>query len=175
MKRLHWVLFGVALAGALLLRYDWEPGGLSARVGSAKDRKSAPDFALTDATGSSVRLSSYKGKVVLLNFWATWCGPCKIEIPWFVDFEKTYNGRGFAVLGVSLDDDGWAAVRPYIEQKKVNYRVVVDDGATAKKFGGVEALPTTLLIDRDGKIAAEHVGLTSKSTYEDQIEQLLGK
>jgi peroxiredoxin len=79
------------------------------------------------------------------------------------------------VLGVSLDEDGWAAVKPYIEQKKVNYRVVVDNGNTAKQFGGVESLPTTLLIDRDGKIAAEHVGLTSKSTYQDQIEQLLGK
>jgi peroxiredoxin len=175
MRRLRWFLFGLALAGVALIRYSWEPGGPSARVGDAKDRKLAPDFALTDATGSSVRLSGYKGKVVLLNFWATWCGPCKIEIPWFVDFEKNYGSRGFAVLGVSLDEDGWAVVRPYIEQKKVNYRVVVDDGATAKTFGGVEALPTTLLIDRDGKIAAEHVGLTSKSTYEDQIEQLLGK
>jgi thiol-disulfide isomerase/thioredoxin len=98
MRRLRWVLFAVALASAALIRYSWEPGGLSARVGSAKDRRSAPDFALSDATGSSVRLSSYKGKVVLLNFWATWCGPCKIEIPWFVEFEKTYRGRGFAVL-----------------------------------------------------------------------------
>lgn len=175
MRRLRWVLFAVALAGAALIRYSWEPGGLSARVGNAKDRRSAPDFALTDAAGSSVRLSGYKGKVVLLNFWATWCGPCKIEIPWFVEFERTYGSRGFAVLGVSLDEDGWASVRPYIEQKKVNYRVVVDDGAIAKQFGGVESLPTTLLIDRDGKIAAEHVGLTSKSTYQDQIAQLLEK
>src|SRR5579863_4600114 len=175
MRRVRWVLFGLALAAAALIRYSWEPGGLSARIGDPKDRRSAPDFALTDATGASIQLSGYKGKVVLLNFWATWCGPCKVEIPWFVEFEKTYGNRGFAVLGVSLDEDGWTAVKPYIEQKKVNYRVVVDNGATAKKFGGVEALPTTLLIDRDGKIAAEHVGLTSKSTYEDQIEQLLGK
>jgi len=122
-----------------------------------------------------VRLSAYKGKVVLLNFWATWCGPCKVEIPWFVEFEKTYSGRGFSVLGVSLDEDGWAAVKPYIEQKNVNYRVVVGNGDTAKQFGGVESLPTTLLIDRDGKIAVVHVGLTSRSTYQDQIEQLLGK
>lgn len=175
MRRLRWVVFAMALTGAALIRYSWEPGGLSARVGNAKDRRSAPDFALTDAAGSSVRLSGYRGKVVLLNFWATWCGPCKIEIPWFVEFEKAYGSRGFAVLGVSLDEDGWASVRPYIEQKKVNYRVVLDDGAIAKRFGGVESLPTTLLIDRDGKIAAEHVGLTSKSTYEDQIAQLLGK
>lgn len=175
MRSLRWVLFGVALAGAALIRYSWEPGELSARVGNAKDRRSAPDFALADASGATVRLSDYKGKVVLLNFWATWCGPCKIEIPWFVEFEKTYSGRGFAVLGISLDDDGWAAVRPYIEQKKVNYRVMVADGNTAKQFGGVESLPTTLLIDRDGKIASGHVGLTGKSTYEDQIEQLLGK
>lgn len=175
MKILRWALFALALTGAALIQYSWEPGGLSARVGNPQERKSAPDFALADATGSSVRLSAYKGKVVLLNFWATWCGPCKVEIPWFVEFEKTYNGRGFAVLGVSLDEDGWAVVKPYIEQKNVNYRVVVGNGDTAKQFGGVESLPTTLLIDRDGKIAAEHVGLTSRSTYQDEIEQLLGK
>jgi peroxiredoxin len=175
LRILRWVLFGVALAGMALIRYSWEPGGTSARIGDAKDRRPAPDFSLTDANGSSVQLSGYKGNVVLLNFWATWCGPCKIEIPWFVEFEKVYSGRGFAVLGVSMDEDGWAAVKPYVEQKKVNYRVVVDDGDMAKRFGGVESLPTTLLIDRDGKIAAEHVGLISKSAYQDQIEQLLGK
>ena len=120
-------------------------------------------------------MSAYKGKVVLLNFWATWCGPCKIEIPWFIEFEKTYRDRGFAVLGVSMDEDGWAVVKPYVEQKNVNYKVVVGNGATAKQFGGVEALPTTLLIDREGNIAAEHVGLTSKSTYQDEIAILLGK
>src|ERR1700723_1449294 len=81
---------------------------------SASNRKAAPDFSLTDANGSPVKLSDYKGKVVLLNFWATWCGPCKIEIPWFMDFEQTYKDKNFAVLGVSLDEDGWDSVKPYI-------------------------------------------------------------
>src|SRR6266446_498431 len=166
---LRWTML-LALAAILVSCSRSRPSVTSSETG-----KIAPDFALKDSTGATVKLSDYRGKVVLLNFWATWCGPCKIEIPWFIEFEKTYGGRGFAVLGVSEDEDGWATVKPYIEQKLVNYRVAVDDGGTAKKFGGVDALPTTLLIDRDGKIAAEHVGLTSKSTYEDQIEQLLGK
>src|SRR5271155_4161003 len=95
------------------------------RTASVADRKAAANFALADANGAPVKLSDYKGKVVLLNFWATWCGPCKVEIPWFIEFEKTYKDRGFATLGVSLDEDGWESVKPYIAQKKINYRVVI--------------------------------------------------
>ena len=98
---------------------------VDAAVKAEKERKPAPEFALKDATGKTVKLSDYRGKVVLLNFWATWCGPCKIEIPWFMDFEQTYKDKNFAVLGISLDEDGWDAVKPFIEQKKINYRVVI--------------------------------------------------
>lgn len=138
-----------------------------------KERHSAPDFALKDADGKTVRLSDYKGKVVLLDFWATYCGPCKVEIPWFMDFERKHKDQGFSVLGVDMDDEGWDAVKPFVNDVGINYRIVVGNDSTAEKFGGIEALPTTFLIDRDGKIADVHVGLTNKSDFENAIEQLL--
>src|ERR1700730_15809232 len=97
----------------------------AADVKAENERRTAPDFTLKDSTGATVHLSDYKGKVVLLDFWATWCGPCKIEIPWFIDFEQQLKDRGFAVLGVSMDEDGWNAVKPYIQQLKVNYRILM--------------------------------------------------
>jgi thiol-disulfide isomerase/thioredoxin len=111
---------------------------------------------------------------VLLNLWATWCGPCKVEIPWFSEFEAKYRDRGFAVLGVAMDDDGWTSVLSYLEKMKMSYRVMIGDDTLAQRYGGIDSLPETLLIDRDGKIAAQHVGLTGKSNYEDEIVQLLG-
>src|SRR5690348_15740513 len=122
-------------------------------------RKMAPDFTLYDATGAPVKLSGYRVKVVLLNFWATWCAPCRTEIPWFVEFQRTEGGRGFQVVGVSLDEGGWKAVQPYIEEKKVSYPVVLADDEVSRQYDGVESLPTTMIIDRSGRIAAVHVGL----------------
>jgi cytochrome c biogenesis protein CcmG/thiol:disulfide interchange protein DsbE len=136
-------------------------------------RQSAPDFSLKDADGKAVRLSDYKGKVVLLDFWATWCGPCKMEIPWFMEFERKYKDRGFAVLGVSMDDDGWPAVKPFIQELSVNYRIVLGDEKTGDMYGGIEALPTAFLIDREGRVAIEHVGVSSRRDFEDGIEKLL--
>src|SRR5271169_7059676 len=140
-----------ALAGGLLTGCS-SPWATSTTAAPASERKSAPDFTLPDANGASVKLSDYKGKVVLLNFWATWCGPCKIEIPWFMDFEKTYKDKNFAVLGVSLDEDGWESVKPYIEQKKINYRVVIGTEQVAQLYGEVDSLPTSFMIDREGRI-----------------------
>jgi peroxiredoxin len=138
-----------------------------------KERKPAPDFALKDADGKVVHMADYKGKVVLLDFWATWCGPCKIEIPWFMEMQRKNKDRGFEVLGVAMDDEGWEAVKPFVTDLKVNYRIVIGNDAVAQVYGGVDALPTTFLIDRDGKIAAVHVGLTSKKDFEDGVEELL--
>ena len=145
-----------------------------AAVKAETTRNPAPEFSLKDADGKVVKLSDYKGKVVLLNFWATWCGPCKIEIPWFMEFEQNYRDKGFAVLGVSMDEEGWSVVKPYVTQHKVNYRMVIGDDLTAQKYGGVESLPTSFLIDREGRTAAVHVGLVSKKVYQDDIAQLLG-
>lgn len=136
-------------------------------------RNPAPPFELKDVNGKPVRLADFKGKVVLLNFWATWCGPCKFEIPWFIEFQKTYKDRGFTVIGVSLDEEGWEAVKPYLEAKQVNYPVVIGSEEVDQKYGGIESLPTTFLLDRDGRIAATHIGLVSKKQYEDDIQKLL--
>jgi peroxiredoxin len=141
----------------------------------ASKAQPAPDFTVNDSTGATLRLSDYRGKVVLLNFWATWCGPCKTEIPWFVEFERTHRDRGFAVIGISMDDDGWRSVRPYLEAHKINYPVAVDDGTVAPKYGGVDSLPESLLIDRQGRLAARHIGLVTKSVYENEIAALLKK
>lgn len=142
---------------------------------SEANRKPAPNFTLKDASGKSVNLADYRGKVVLLNFWATWCGPCQLEIPWFEEFQQQYRSRGFEVLGVSMDDDGWQAVKPYLAEHKVNYRVVLGDDSVAQLYGGLDALPTTYILDRDGRIAyPPHVGLVSKSEYLNEIQKLLG-
>ena len=166
-------LFALVLTGLVLIRYSFEPA--AAAVTPAAQRKIAPDFTLRDAGGKETKLSDYRGKTVLLNFWATWCGPCKVEIPWFIDFEKQYHDRGFAVLGVSMDEDGWKVVTPYVQKAGMDYRVLLGDEPLAKLYGGLDALPTTLIVDRTGKIAATHTGLVSKSTYEEEIQQLLGK
>jgi cytochrome c biogenesis protein CcmG/thiol:disulfide interchange protein DsbE len=145
----------------------------AASVKPDKDRHIAPDFALKDADGKTVHLADYKGKVVLLDFWATWCGPCKIEIPWFMDIERRKKDKGFEVLGVAMDDNGWEDVKPFLAELKVNYRVVIGDDATSNAYGGVESLPTTFLIDREGKIAAIHIGLAGRKDFEDGVEELL--
>jgi len=145
----------------------------AAAVKPDKDRREAPEFALKDADGKVVHLSDYKGKVVLLDFWATWCGPCKIEIPWFMELQRANKDKGLEVLGVAMDDEGWETVKPFLSDLKVNYRVVMGNDQTAQIYGGVDALPTTFLIDRSGRIAAVHVGLASKKEFVDGVEQLL--
>jgi thiol-disulfide isomerase/thioredoxin len=135
--------------------------------------KAPPDFTLKDANGKPLRLSDYKGKVTLLNFWATWCGPCKTEIPWFIEFEKKYQARGFTVLGVSMDEDGWKVITPYVAEHKINYPIVLADEEVNELYGGIEALPTTLLVGRDGKVAFLHAGLISREDYEEEIRKLL--
>jgi len=176
LKALH--LSAITAAVAL---WGWLAAGCSSQhasvgepsVKAADKRNVAADFSLKDVNGKTVRLSDYRGKVVLLDFWATWCGPCKIEIPWFIEFERKYKDRGFSVIGVSMDDEGWEAVKPFLARMRVNYRVVIGDDETGQAYGGVDALPTTFLIDRDGRIAATHVGLAGRRDFEDGILQLL--
>jgi peroxiredoxin len=141
-----------------------------------EDRRMAPDFTLDDASGQSVRLSDSRGKVVLLNFWATWCAPCNLEIPWFINFQRSKQALGFSVLGVSMDDGGWAAVKPYIDAHHVNYPVTIGNEKVAALFAGPHpAVPLALIIDRSGRIAAIHAGLCSRAEYEADIDAVLNE
>lgn len=165
--------WGALMIGALVITYTWAPSVGNKELIPLEKREAAIDFKLTDSTGQQVQLSEYKDKVVLLNFWATWCGPCEIEIPWFREFETTYKDKGFAILGVSTDDSGWPTVRAYMETRKMNYRVLLEDDKMPAPYKDIEAIPTTYLIDREGRIAGAHTGLVSKSVYQDGIEKLL--
>jgi peroxiredoxin len=132
-----------------------------------------PDFALEGSDGNIVRLSNYRGKVVLLNFWATWCGGCKTEIPWLVEFQRTYGDRGLVVVGVSLDDDGWQKVRPFMATAGISYPVAIGHPRLVRFFSSSDALPVSALITRSGRIAATHTGVPAKNVYQSEIEQLL--
>ena len=140
----------------------------------AGERKAAPEFALKDGSGKTVSLEKYRGKVVLLDFWATWCHGCKLEIPWFSEFERKYSAKGLSVVGVSLDDEGWKVVKPFLATAKVPYRMILGDDATAKKYG-IENMPDTYLIDRQGRIAAVYVGLVDRHDVEANIKTMLSQ
>ncbi len=145
----------------------------SSRAGES--RRTAPDFSLRDATGRAVSLSDYRGRVVLLNFWATWCPPCKIEIPWFVQFQNEYQASGLTVLGVSMDEDGWKAVRPFLAARNINYPILLGNEEVGRLYGGIDSLPTTLLIGRDGRTEFYHAGLIPRAEYRTEIAQLLAQ
>jgi peroxiredoxin len=171
-----WAIKGllvIAVTATTFTACNTSTRSVKAAVKPEKDRKKAPDFALKDSDGKTVKLSDYKGKVVVLNFWATWCGPCKVEIPWFIEFEQKFKDRGFAVLGVSMDEDGWETVKPYIAARKINYRILLGDDPVSNLYGGVESLPTTFVIDRDGRVASVHIGLVPRTDYQNEIMHLL--
>jgi cytochrome c biogenesis protein CcmG/thiol:disulfide interchange protein DsbE len=141
-------------------------------IAPAAQRAAAPDFTLDDSKGAPVTLSDYQGKVVLLDVWATWCTGCKVEIPWYMEFEKKYRRQGLSSIGVAMDEDGWKSVTPYLRKKPINYPIVVGDADFAQAYG-VTSMPMTLLIDRKGRIADAHVGMVGKGAWEQEIRTLL--
>jgi cytochrome c biogenesis protein CcmG/thiol:disulfide interchange protein DsbE len=141
-------------------------------LAAASSRMLAPDFTLADSSGAPVRLSDFRGKVVLVNFWATWCHGCQLEIPWLVEFQKELGGKGLAVVGVSTDDDGWKSVRPWMKDRAINYAIVIGDEALTKKYGVTE-MPVTALVDRNGRIAELHSGVIDRADMRRKIDILL--
>lgn len=146
----------------------------------------APDFSLESLSGPKVSLSSYKGKAVLINFWATWCGPCRLETPWLVDLRNQYAAQGFEVLGIDAENDdvtpankqAWdkdkAEVSKFAQQMKIPYPVLLGGDTLDKTYGGLEAMPTSFYVDRKGNILAMRMGITSKDEMEAQIKKALG-
>ena len=121
----------------------------------------APNFALKTADGKTVELKKLSGKVVVVNFWATWCGPCRVEIPGMLEVYGKYKSKGLEIVGISLDRGGWSVVTPFVEKMKITYPVVLGDGDVADAWGGIQAIPATFVVDRKGKIVERHVGAVS--------------
>ena len=148
--------------------------------------KPAPAFSLEDLSGKKVSLADYKGKAVLVNFWATWCGPCKIETPWLVELRNQYSAKGFEILGISAEGDdlapsdkeGWAkdkaAIGKFVQEEHMPYPVLIDGDSLSKPYGGLDAMPTSFFVDRNGKVVAATMGITSKDDIESNIRKALG-
>lgn len=132
----------------------------------------APDFTVTDIDGRKLTLSDFRGKVVLLDFWATWCTPCRSEIPHFVEMQNKFGPQGFQVIGISMDDDV-KPVREFYQQYKLNYPVALGDDKLAERFGGILGLPVNFIIDREGRIRSRYLGATDVAVFDNKVSYLL--
>ena len=159
---------GAVVVGLYSYRYARGTSG-SANV---QQHREAPDFTLPLVDGGQLRLSSYRGKIVLLDFWATWCVPCREETPHFVELQRKYGDRGLQVIGVSMDDSP-DPVRAFYRQFRMNYPVVMGTADVGAAYGGVLGLPIAFLVDREGRIYAKHMGATDAAVFENEIRKLL--
>ncbi len=151
-----------------------QPVQKSAAVSTPEDQyPMAPDFELPDLNGKNIKLSDFRGKVVFLNFWATWCPPCKREIPGFINLVNKYGKDGFIVLGVAVDPREFDKVKPFAEKVGINYPVVYDKKGVSQLYGGIRSIPTTFVINREGKVVGQIVGSRPEQTFEGIIKSLL--
>jgi cytochrome c biogenesis protein CcmG/thiol:disulfide interchange protein DsbE len=141
-----------------------------------------PEVTFKNLQGQDVSLSGLKGKVVIVNFWATWCEPCRVEIPWMIGFQQKYADKGLTILGVAMDDEGKSVVAPYVQSTQfdvdghsmtMNYPIVLGNDDIAAKFGGLLGFPTTIVISRDGKVQKRFIGLADEAELDKQIKALL--
>ena len=178
MKRNPLVLFFIAalvaamlFAGIHMARKNQASGPVKGKlIGSL-----APDFELPTLEGKNIKLSGLRGKAVLLNFWATYCGPCKIEMPWFVELQNQYGPQGFQIIGVAMDDASTEDIAKFAKELGVNYPILLGKEEVGQSYGGVSVLPTTFFVDRDGKVIAREFGLQSRSVFVDHIKQAMSE
>src|ERR1700731_549657 len=175
MKRNPLALVVVAFVVALMLYVGLHMARRSGRLSTPRIIRStvAPDFSLESLEGKTMRLSDFRGKAVLLNFWATWCGPCKIEMPWFVELQNQYASQGFQIIGVAMDEASKEDIGKFAKDLGVNYPILIGKEAIGEQYGGVPALPESFVIGRDGKIVDKIIGLRGKAEIEDSIKKAL--
>jgi len=166
------VLAIIVVGGLYLINRYWIKPALMTQANGGGEHPEAPAISLTDIEGKRLDLSDYKGKVVVLDFWATWCAPCREEIPGFVEMQEKYASQGFSVIGVSMDDEPGPVVEFY-KEFKMNYPVAVGNPRIGELYGGILGLPTTFLIGRDGRIYAKHTGGVNPALIEEEVQQLL--
>jgi peroxiredoxin len=174
-KRDPLVIVAVAAMIALMLvvglrsaRHQQNP------LAAQKQGGQAPDFALASLEGKTVRLSDYRGKAILLNFWATWCQPCRIEMPWFVELQQQYGPAGLQILGVAMDDASPGEIAAFAKEIGVNYPVLIGKEDVGDAYGGIPYLPVSFFIDRNGKVVDKVLGLKGRGEFEDNIKKILG-
>jgi thiol-disulfide isomerase/thioredoxin len=167
------VAFVIALGIYVGYHKARRPSAALASLGSHITSGPAPDFALESIDGKTMHLSDLRGKAVLLNFWATWCGPCKIEMPWFVEFQNQYGPQGLQIVGVAMDDASKEDIGKFAKDMGVNYPILIGKEAVGDAYGGVPALPESFLIGRDGKLVDKIVGLRGKAEIEDAVKKAL--
>lgn len=155
------------IVGTLLLTV------IATGLAAAQSRQKAPNFSLKTSNGTTVELAKLRDKLVLVNFWATWCGPCRAEIPGFLDVYKTYKDKGLEIVGVSLDEGGWDDVAPFVKKLKIDYPIVIGNEKISRDYGTIQAIPTTFIVGRDGYILERHVGYLSKEDLEKKLKTLL--
>ena len=166
--RLVLLLLLAITLGAYLISTSQRAKGAQADSG-----KPAPAWSLTDLSGKEIHSSDLKGKVVILDFWATWCGPCREEIPGFVALQKKYGDQGLTVIGASVDEGGASVVKKFAAKLGMNYPVGLADDSLQRAFGGIDALPTSVIIDRNGLLVNKHIGFTDRSEFEAELKPLL--
>ena len=169
----------VVLAGLLLLA-KFQRKGLAgqgliehASASVAAKGRSAPDFVLTDLQGHALKLSDLRGKAVVLNFWATWCPPCKAEIPWFVQMQKQYGAQGLQVVGVNMDDGDQSDVQKFAAANSINYPILFGQDKVAEAYGGIDYLPTTFYIDRNGVVLDRVFGERARAEIEQNVKRVI--
>ncbi len=185
-KNKKWIYTGSALViiiivilmngNSLFGKGDNEGSLPSNYVGSiGNESVTAPNFNLPTIAGKHLKLSDYKGKVLIVDFWATWCPPCRRGIPDLIELKRKYGQTGFDVIGISVDTDTKADVSSFVQRMGINYPVVYAEGNVTERYGGIESIPTSFVIDKTGKIVSSYQGFNPISVYEDQIKKLLAK